>query len=156
MPTNNILAKIAVCALGLFSQAEAVMLRQDAIPTIVYGGMGSSCKDPAYVTLVADLKKGLGSHAECYETTIENSMTYQSQEACHWLNHHPIYSKSREIYVVGVSQGGLIGRFIVEECNLGTTKVKKLLEIGSPNMGVSVIPMLGCTGLKVDEDDLIC
>lgn len=153
---NNFLAKIAVYALAFLSQTEAVMLKQDPIPTIVYGGMGSSCKDPAYVRLVADLKKGLSSHAECYETTVQNSMTQQSHEACSWLRSHPVYGRSKEIYVVGVSQGGLVGRYIVEECDLGRTKVKKLLEIGSPNMGISVIPMIGCQNMKLDEDDDIC
>ena len=44
---------------------------------MIYGGMGSSCQDPAYVNLKDKLKKGLNTKVECYETTMEDSMVEQ-------------------------------------------------------------------------------
>jgi len=48
-----------------------------------------------------------------------------------------------DFYVVGLSQGGLMARYIAEKCDIKGT-VKKILSIGGPNMGVMDIP--GCIG----------
>ena len=39
-----------------------------------------------------------------------------------------------EFNVLGVSQGGLNARYVLEECDIG--KVRNLITLGSPNMGV--------------------
>jgi palmitoyl-protein thioesterase len=44
---------------------------------------------------------------------------------------------------MGLSQGSLIARYIVEECDMKGT-VRNYLSIGGPNMGVSDVP--GCFG----------
>ena len=60
----------------LTTTSQTISIRNDAgdIPTMVYGGMGSSCNDPAYVNLVAKLKDGLKSHVECFETKVLGSV----------------------------------------------------------------------------------
>ena len=51
--------------------------------------------------------------------------------------------------MVGVSQGGLLGRSIVEDCKISDkTKVRNLLTVGTPNMGVSKIPQFICKKVK--------
>lgn len=60
--------------LTTLAQPLAIRTAPGDIPTMVYGGMGSSCKDPAYVNLVAKLKEGLKSHVECFETKVLNSI----------------------------------------------------------------------------------
>jgi hypothetical protein len=62
--------------LFLLQLAQGIVLQGDPgdIPTIVFGGMGSSCKDKAYINLVDKLSKGLGKHVECYESKVLGSM----------------------------------------------------------------------------------
>ena len=48
------------------------------------------------------------------------------------------FKNAEEINVVGLSQGALIARYIVESCD--GVKARNLLSIGGPNMGVSSIP----------------
>lgn len=49
---------------------------------------------------------------------------------------------------MGLSQGSLIARYIVEQCDMKGT-VRNYLSIGGPNMGVSDIP--GCFKGKICE-----
>ena len=41
--------------------------------------------------------------------------------------------------MIGASQGGLVGRYLVEECELGVY-IKKLITLGTPHMGISRVP----------------
>ena len=43
--------------------------------------------------------------------------------------------------MVGLSQGGLLARYIIEECEM-PGKVRNMLTMGGPHMGVDAIP--GC------------
>jgi triacylglycerol esterase/lipase EstA (alpha/beta hydrolase family) len=52
-----------------------------------------------------------------------------------------------EINILGVSQGGLVGRSIVENC--GGPKVRNLITVGTPNLGFSEIPEAGCQAFDV-------
>lgn len=44
-----------------------------------------------------------------------------------------------EFNVIGLSQGGLLARYIVEECDM-KGKVRNMVTIGGPHMGVDKIP----------------
>lgn len=59
---------------------------------------------------------------------------------------------------MGVSQGGLMARSILEDCDVSpNTKVRNLLTIGSPNMGISELPALGCNTDRVSANmSFIC
>jgi triacylglycerol esterase/lipase EstA (alpha/beta hydrolase family) len=46
-----------------------------------------------------------------------------------------------EFNVMGLSQGSLLARYIVEKCPI-KGKVRNYLSIGGPNMGVNEVP--GC------------
>ena len=59
----------------------------------------------------------------------------QVSTACTDLQKEPHFAKG--INIVGLSQGGLIGRAIVEQCNI---TVHNLITLGSPHMGVIKIP----------------
>ena len=116
---------------------NATVAQKKHAPVIVFGGMGSSCKDPVYINLMNKLKKGLDNqHVECYETHILGSIKAQAMKACKYVSENENYNKQKEINLVGVSQGGLLARYMVEECPLSNTKPRNLLTIGSPNMGL--------------------
>jgi len=56
----------------------------------------------------------------------------------------PVLKNAKEINVMGFSQGGIIARFIVQEClNSGSGPIpRNLITVGTPNMGVEVFA--GC------------
>jgi palmitoyl-protein thioesterase len=61
-------------------------------------------------------------------------MDWQIHQACHSLRNDPDYA-GKEINIVGISQGGLISRSIVEKCE--GLKVHTLFTYGAPHQGVS-------------------
>jgi triacylglycerol esterase/lipase EstA (alpha/beta hydrolase family) len=66
-------------------------------------------------------------------------MNKQYEHACQTLTDDPVFSEAEEVYMIGVSQGGLIARAITQKCD--SVNVKKLVSWGSPNGGVSALPM---------------
>lgn len=72
-------------------------------PIVIVAGMGSICSDHVYTMLRTTLIEHLQVHVECYSTEIWTSATFQTQECCNWLNHHPEYKDEPEIDVIGVS-----------------------------------------------------
>ena len=131
--------------------------KAEPIPVIVFGGMGSKCNDPAYTNLVTKLKDGLKTHVECYETTVLESINKQHDNACEFLKKNDNYNKAKEINVMGVSQGGLIARSVVEWCDLvDKTKPRNLLTVGTPNLGFSDVPDGVCEMLNVPKDNFLC
>lgn len=115
--------------------------------------MGSKCVDPAYVNLQHKLKDGLKlkSDVECYESKVLGSILEQAQKACEFVKSKEQYSGAKEINLVGVSLGGLMARSILEDCDM-QPKVRNILTIGTPNMGVSEVPFLGCNTLQVSKE----
>lgn len=79
--------------------------------------MGSNCSGGPLPALVEQLKEGLNkTHVECYESKVFGSMKQQSHAACEYLKGNTHYSNALEINVVGLSQGGLLGRYMIEDC----------------------------------------
>jgi palmitoyl-protein thioesterase len=73
-----------------------------------------------------------------------SSLSEQSEEACRAIRNNPEFD--REFNVVGISQGALIGRYIVESCEM-KGRVRNYLSIGGPQMGVTELPW--CSGSSV-------
>lgn len=44
-----------------------------------------------------------------------------------------------EFNIVGLSQGGLLARYIVEECDM-PGKVRNFVTLGTPHMGIDAVP----------------
>ena len=90
--------------------------------------------------LVEQVKQGTKGHAECIEigngivSSLINTMNQQSEEACKKIKAHPIFG-NRQFNILGLSQGSLIGRYIVETCDL-QYPVYNLVTVGGPNNGV--------------------
>ena len=113
--------------------------------------------------LVNRLKQELQTHVECYETTVLVGAKIQAERACTFLQNNDNFNKVKEFNIVGQSQGGLIGRSILENCNLTERskanpppKVRNLLTIGTPNMGFSEIPEGGCQHFNNANRDGLC
>jgi palmitoyl-protein thioesterase len=84
----------------------------------------------------------LGSYSKCIETgadisSISTSVKYQAEKACDMINQDDNFKN--DFIIVALSQGNLIGRYILQACQMQGT-VKKYVSIGGPHMGVGKIP----------------
>jgi palmitoyl-protein thioesterase len=101
-----------------------------------------------YDTFAERLGKEVGVYSKCVEVgwvgvlaSLFRSMESQGELACAGIKADPHFKDGFQ--VVGLSQGGLIGRYVVENCP-GAQPVEKLLTLGGPHMGVADFP--GCGG----------
>ena len=85
-------------------------------------------------------------------------MREQADKACEYMKKSPFYSKAKEINLVGQSQGGLMARSVLENCDVSAdTKFRNFLTIGTPNMGISELPEAGCSSMNVSKEfSLLC
>ena len=66
----------------------------------------------------------------------------QAQQACMILQKHKDDWGLENGYIsIGESQGGLIARYVLQECSLGAFN-RKLITFGSPHQGIAHIPFL--------------
>ena len=129
---------------------------EDPTPTVLFHGVKQRCSEFMIQNLVNELATGSGGHVECIEigngdvTSIFSPIQSQVDEACQKVNGHPIFGR-HQFNVVGLSQGALIGRYIVESCD---TKypVRNLLTVGGPNNGFD----LGSDCNMTDIDNIRC
>ena len=83
--------------------------------------------------------EGKNIHAECLdiddnkskEVSIFTNLLVQVEKYCAIIQQHPVFSKSN-INVIGMSQGGMLSRYIVEHCDLGQYKVHNYLSLAGP------------------------
>lgn len=129
---------------GILAFAAAAMADGTGVPIAVFHGLGDFCRDPGMKQFAKKLGAGTDSYSICVESgAVTSSFLHtfdaQSTKACDTIKADPNFQG--EFYVVGLSQGGLIARYIAEKCDIAGS-VKKVLTIGGPNMGVDAVP--GC------------
>ncbi|XP_078433625.1 alpha/beta-Hydrolases superfamily protein isoform X2 [Wolffia australiana] len=61
---------------------------------------------------------------------------------------------SKGYHIVGLSQGNLIGRAVVEFCD-GSPPVKNFISLGGPHAGIASIPLCGLSIICIIVDNLI-
>jgi len=54
---------------------------------------------------------------------------------------HPVFGKG-DFNILAMSQGGIVSRAMIQDCDLGSYKVHNYISLGGPQMGVSMEP--GC------------
>jgi len=115
-----------------------------AIPTAIFHGMGDACIYPGMHHFSKEIASGTGDYAKCLEvgngsiTSLTDNFMDQADKACQKLLADENFAVD-EINVMGLSQGALLARYIVESCPI-KGKVRNLSSIGGPNMGVIDIP----------------
>ena len=115
-----------------------------AVPTAVFHGLGDACIYPGMHQFTKEIASGTNDFAKCVEvgngslTSIFKNFEHQAELGCKNLLAVDEFKNADEINVVGLSQGALIARYIVESCE--GVKARNLLSIGGPNMGVTDIP----------------
>jgi len=82
----------------------------------------------------------VGGKQEKYYSVFTNSLK-QGEEYCAKIQQHPVFGKS-DFNLIGISQGGILSRYLIQACDLGKHKVHNYLSIGGPQQGVQEVP--GC------------
>jgi palmitoyl-protein thioesterase len=116
-------------------------------PVAVFHGIVDSCEMTNTSILVNSLKKDLGVHVECIEVgngywdSVLMSITNQVEYACEQIKSNPNFQG--KFSVLGISQGTLIGRYIIEKCQM-QGQVVRYFSFDGPQMGIGSIPKLTC------------
>lgn len=114
-----------------------------ATPTAVFHGLGDACIFPGPIQLDKEIQKGTGAYATCIEVGLPslgelfNNLEHVAEKSCQKLLENEHFQG--DFNVVGVSQGGLLARYIVEECDI-KGKVRNLVTLAGPHMGVDSVP----------------
>ena len=99
-------------------------------PIAVFHGIVDSCTMKNTSMLVNDLKNDLGVHVECIEVgngfwdSVMKPMYDQVELACESIKSNPNFQG--KFNILGISQGTLIGRYIIEKCQMEGQVVKYL------------------------------
>jgi len=132
------------------------------LPVIIVHGWSSEHLIPAsvpfhiYGDLIARLKvEGYSTDASGYKTIWfkrYSSQTWSPEEVSNWLDNlvgeaiNATYAE--RVNIIGHSLGGLVGRYYITN-HLGTSKVHKLIMVGTPSKGSSIFYTL-TSGLSID------
>jgi hypothetical protein len=115
------------------------------VPTAMFHGFGDACIQPGDIQFNRLLSAGTNAPVHCIEVgmpsfgEVFNNFETIAKISCSKLSAHKDFQG--EFNVVGLSQGGLLARYIAEECEM-PGKVRNMLTIGGPHMGVDAVP--GC------------
>ena len=116
-------------------------------PIALFHGITDVCTSSLMKDIKRLLEKYLKTKVHCVEIgngrmdSIFMNLEKQSQIAC--ANIKKIKDFEGRFNLFGVSQGTLIGRYIIEKCNM-KGKVQNYVSFMGPQMGVSAIPNLKC------------
>jgi len=117
--------------------------KPEGVPTAVFHGLGDACIYPGMKSFTQELSEGTNAPAHCIEVGLPtfgeyfNNFETIADKSCQKIAKDPDFQG--EFNVVGLSQGGLLARYIVEECDMPGT-VRNMLSIAGPHMGVDAIP----------------
>lgn len=130
-------------ALGLAGSVAAA-----PAPVAVFHGFGDECNFPGMYDIVQHMGTKMGTYVKCIEIGTDSfgsgsfnsiflEMPKQGVEACNKIKADPHFQD--EFSVMGLSQGGLLARYIAEECDTAKP-VRNILTAGGPHMGVAKVP----------------
>ena len=119
----------------------------ESLPVAVFHGLGDSCFNPGMASFTKKLGEKIKNKSLCFNsgTGFLTSILDQSKKACEEIKKHEYFQGN--FSVLGLSQGALIARYIIEECEI-KGKVLNFVSIGGPQMGVSKVPHCGAKNIE--------
>jgi len=114
-----------------------------AYPVAIFHGIGDSCSNPHLDELAKYLSRNInGVYSKCIETGGAaddwfTSFVSQAEKGCQQIANDPNFQG--DFSIVGISQGALLGRYIIQTCQM-KGRVKRYVSIGGPHMGVGKFP----------------
>ncbi len=147
--THLFINKMKLSTLLLFTTLSIITIStiNSSYPVAIFHGLGDSCLiNPGMYSFSGKIGKPLGVYAKCIETgggplDWITSFRHQAHKACENLKKDGNFDG--DFSVIGLSQGSLIARYIIESCDM-KGRVKRYISIGGPQMGVGSFPQ--CTG----------
>lgn len=117
------------------------------LPVAIFHGIGDACHFGPLKELVNYFIDKLKIQVKCIE--IGNGFVSswfmqfkkQSEQACDTIKNEEIFKD--KFSVVGISQGSLIGRYIIQKCDM-QGQVVNYVSINGPQMGIGSLPKITC------------
>ncbi|KAK7340472.1 hypothetical protein VNO77_21176 [Canavalia gladiata] len=117
-----------------------------SLPFIVLHGVGDSCENGGIRSFIKHLSDWSGSPGHCIEIgngswdSWTKPLLKQTAIACEKVK--KMSDLSQGYNIVGLSQGNLIGRGIIEFCD-GAPPVNNFISLGGPHAGTASVPHCG-------------
>jgi palmitoyl-protein thioesterase len=120
---------------------------ENPLPVAIFHGIGDACHFQPLIDLVNFLKDKLKTEVKCIEigngfiSSWFMQFKRQAEEACEKIKQEEIFKN--KFSVLGVSQGSLIGRYIIQKCEM-TGQVVNYVSVNGPQMGIGSLPKITC------------
>ncbi|XP_047306572.1 palmitoyl-protein thioesterase 1-like [Impatiens glandulifera] len=136
------MAKLIIFTLALFWAFTSAY----SLPFVVFHGIGDKCTSSRMKTLKYFLSRWSGSKGHCIE--IGNGardswlmpIKKQTEIACEKVKN--ISELSEGYNIVGISQGNILGRAVIEFCD-GAPQVNNYVSMAGPHAGIASYPLCG-------------
>lgn len=124
-----------------------VNINSAAYPVVLFHGIGDACNFQGVLDLTNYLRGKLQTEVKCIEigngfiTSWFRQFSEQAKEACEKIKQEQIFSGKFSVF--GISQGTLIGRYIIQKCDI-KGEVVKYVSFDGPQMGIGTLPKINC------------
>ena len=116
-------------------------------PVVIFHSLGDNCQFAKMKSLIKLLIGQLNTYTVCLESagdvsSIFNPLIQQSEHACGLIRYYDPNLQDKDLNIIGIGQGALIARFLIETCEGLEGRVKKFISIGCPHMGIAKLPCI--------------